>query len=64
MEQYTGKVRRKSKRPPQVRIFVCQVCGAKSPATKTKGRTVSGHTKHMYCFACQDTTEHIQVDEK
>ena len=56
--------RRKSKGPPMVRIFACKECGEKSPATKTKGTTASGHVKTFWCFRCQRVTDHIQIDNK
>lgn len=46
----------------QVRIFRCDVCGHKRPATKRKGRTVAGHKKNMWCPWCKDTTEHTQTE--
>ena len=56
------KLRRKSRNPPQVRLFQCQICGRFVPATKMKSRTAIGHIKTMYCFFCQEEQDFIQVD--
>lgn len=56
------KWRRRSRKPPQVRIFQCPVCGKLTPATKRKGRTVAGHIKTMYCFGCKDIRDMVQID--
>lgn len=48
---------------PQWRIFVCSICGEKIAAPKKRRyQTAVGHIKHMYCFRCQYTTEHIQIE--
>lgn len=49
---------------PQVRVFLCTVCGAQNFATKHHGLTGPGHIKHMYCYRCNDTTEQVQIDQK
>ena len=54
--------RRKSRNPPQVRLFQCPSCGRFVPATKMKSRTVIGHIKTMYCFFCREEQDFIQVD--
>lgn len=56
------KPRRKSRNPPQVRLFRCPVCGRITPATKVRGRTVIGHIKTMHCLFCGEVQDFIQVD--
>ena len=56
------KPRRRHRKPPQVRLFRCPVCGKLMPATKVKGRTTIGHIKTMYCFFCQEEQDFVQVD--
>lgn len=56
------KPRRKSRNPPQVRLFQCPNCGRFVPATKRRHRTAIGHIKTMYCFFCQEERDFIQVD--
>lgn len=51
------------RRPPQVRIFKCTVCGVTVPATKKPGHvTVAGHIKTMWCYHCEKITDHIQIE--
>ena len=45
-----------------VRTFVCPVCGAVVPATKTQGITVAGHIKTMWCYSCREVRDFLQVD--
>ena len=45
---------------PQMRVFVCPVCGQKTTAPKCKGRTHPGHIKTFGCFRCQADTDQIQ----
>ena len=61
-EELFRKGRRRSKIPPQKRLFRCPVCGALSPATKQFGRTEPGHIKCMWCWRCKEETDHIQID--
>lgn len=49
-------------RKAQMRVFACNVCGVKTIATKMKGKTLPGHIKDMYCFQCQKTTKHTQIE--
>lgn len=51
---------RRARTYPQVRYFVCTVCGSRTPATKWKGKTVAGHVKTMYCYRCRKITDQIQ----
>ena len=45
-----------------VRTFICPVCGAVVPATKTQGITVAGHIKTMWCYSCREVRDFLQVD--
>ena len=56
------KLRRRSRRPPQVRIFRCSVCGKLTPATKIKGQTAPGHIKTMYCYGCKAVSDMVQIE--
>ena len=56
------KPRRKSRNPPQVRLFQRPSCARFVLATKMKSRTAIGHTKTMYCFFCQEEQDFVQVD--
>ena len=56
------KPRRKSRNPPQVRLFQCPSCGRFVPATKLKSRTAIGHLQTMYCFFCLQEQDFVQVD--
>lgn len=49
---------------PQVRVFLCKVCGTHNYATKDRGITGPGHIKHMYCYRCNETTEQVQIDQR
>lgn len=46
----------------QVRYFKCPECETVVPATKTRHRTSVGHIKTMYCYVCQKTTDHEQIE--
>lgn len=54
--------RRRSRRPPQVRLFQCPVCGNLSTATKAMGRTAPGHIKTMYCYGCKAVSDMVQIE--
>lgn len=42
----------------------CSVCGTEATIMRNKGKLKkSGHVKHMWCFACQDRTAHIEIRE-
>lgn len=56
------KLRRRSRRPPQIRLFRCPVCGKLTPATKIKGQTAAGHIKTMYCYGCKEIRDTVQID--
>ena len=53
--------RRRSKLPPQVRVFRCPNCGRLVPATKRQGRTQIGHIKTMICYFCGEECDFVQV---
>jgi hypothetical protein len=58
-----AKMSGRRKYNPQWRVFVCSICGEKVAAPKKRRyQTAVGHIKHMYCFRCQYTTEHIQIE--
>lgn len=46
----------------QKRLFVCQICGNVTPATKRLGTTREGHVKTMWCWKCRKETDHIQAE--
>lgn len=42
----------------------CTQCGNVAPIQRKKGKQrEKGHTKHMYCWKCKDTTAHTEVKE-
>jgi transcription elongation factor Elf1 len=45
---------------PQIRSFVCTVCGNKATFPKYLGKTKAGHVKTVYCYVCKARTDHIQ----
>ena len=51
---------RYTRQRPQLRDFVCPVCGAVITIPKHRGQTSPGHIKTMYCYRCKAITDHIQ----
>lgn len=49
---------------PQIRVFLCTVCGTQNFASKYRGLTGDGHIKHMHCYRCNGITEQVQIDQK
>lgn len=47
---------------PQIRVFICPVCGTKISVTKVKGQTSPGHRKNIYCYVCRKVTKHEQLE--
>lgn len=63
MSRRRAKGYRHNPRLWQIRTFRCEVCGNVSTAPKAVHLTGAGHTKHMYCWKCRETTEHKQIQE-
>nr|DAG39597.1 MAG TPA: Putative zinc ribbon domain [Bacteriophage sp.] len=55
-------VRQKKRIRPAIRIFECQECGFRQPATKWRGTSNAGHVKDMYCVRCKKDTKHTQIE--
>lgn len=42
----------------------CTKCGNVYPIWRGRGnRRKDGHTKHVYCFKCQEVTAHVEARE-
>lgn len=55
-----SRIKNKDPRSIRVREFQCTICGVIVPATKRAAKTLPGHIKHMYCYSCNEVTEHVQ----